>query len=45
MFDACNMLKLTRNMLASLEKIKDSDGKVVDWRFIKNLFDFQDAEH
>lgn len=39
--DVCHMLKLVRNNWEKLGKIKDPDGKIIDWSFIKELNNIQ----
>lgn len=41
--DVCHMLKLMRNLLGGLKKIKSRDG-IVDWTFITRLYDLQEKE-
>lgn len=43
-FDACHMLKLYRNTLASLGEIKDPEGHIVSWQFIVKLHELQEKE-
>lgn len=44
MLDVCHMLKLVRNALASYRKMKDSQGRVVDWSLIERLHELQERE-
>lgn len=39
--DACHMLKLARNCLASKSILYDSNGNKIEWRFIENLEEYQ----
>lgn len=39
--DACHMLKLARNCLASKSVLYDNDGNSIEWRFIENLEKYQ----
>lgn len=39
--DACHMLKLARNILASKKSIFDSDKNAIEWRFIEELEKYQ----
>lgn len=43
-FDACHMLKLFRNCLGQLKVLKDSEGNLIEWRFIENLVNLQEQE-
>lgn len=39
--DACHMLKLARNVLASKKIIYNKNKKAIEWRFIENLAQYQ----
>lgn len=39
--DACHMLKLARNCLASKKILYDGDGGLIEWRFIEALEQYQ----
>ncbi|KAL7287020.1 hypothetical protein TKK_0018813 [Trichogramma kaykai] len=41
--DACHMIKLIRNCLASTDII-DANNKIISWRYIRALVDLQDRE-
>lgn len=43
-FDACHMLKLFRNCLGQLKVLKDSEGNLIEWRFIRSLVNLQEQE-
>lgn len=42
-FDACHMLKLVRNLLCEYGILKIGD-EYIEWRYIKELFNLQEAE-
>ena len=42
--DACHMIKLARNALGDLGCFKTTDGKIIEWQFIKNLVELQIEE-
>jgi hypothetical protein len=42
--DACHMLKLVRNALATYKKIKDDRGDIVDWGFFEQLHELQQLQ-
>jgi hypothetical protein len=42
--DACHMLKLIRNCLASQGKLTDGDGNEILWIFFENLVNLQNIE-
>ena len=42
--DACHMIKLARNALGDLGCFKTTDGKLIEWKFIKNLVELQIEE-
>ena len=44
LLDTCHMLKLVRNCFASLGRFRDSEGGVIDWKFIKALENIQSTE-
>lgn len=39
--DACHMLKLARNRLAIKKKLYDSDGNLIEWRYLEELEKYQ----
>ena len=39
--DACHMIKMARNALEDLGCFKTTDGKLMEWQFIKNLVELQ----
>ena len=43
-FDACHMIKLIRNALASLGCIKDCNGDLIKWSFLTSLHKLQEHE-
>lgn len=43
--DACHMIKLIRNCLASEQKISDDTGASIEWRFFQNLENCRINEH
>lgn len=36
------MLKLGRNALGTLRRLKDADGGIIDYRYIEDLVNFQE---
>ena len=42
--DACHIIKLARNALGDLGCFKTTDGKLIEWQFIKNLIGLQIEE-
>ncbi|KAB0795977.1 hypothetical protein PPYR_10038 [Photinus pyralis] len=42
--DACHMLKLIRNNWSNLDTIKNPDGDLVRWVYVKELYKLQEAE-
>ena len=42
--DACHMIKFARNALGDVGYFKTADGKLIEWRFIKNLIGLQTEE-
>ena len=43
-FDACHMLKLVTNTLGDLKVFKDSDGNLIEWKFVEDLAELQEKE-
>ena len=43
-FDACHMLKLVRNTLGDLKVFKDSNGNLIEWKFVEALAELQEKE-
>ena len=44
LLDVVHMLKLVRNSLSNYEKLIDSNGDLIEWRFIENLHKIQQEE-
>lgn len=44
MFDACHIIKLTRNVLASVDYIEDGNGQQIRWSYVENLHKLQSKE-
>lgn len=44
MLDACHMLKLVRNALASYGQLKDANGRVITWKHLVKLHELQQQE-
>ena len=42
--DACHMIKLVRNTMSDWKTLKDSEGNVINWRFLEELHKLQDTE-
>lgn len=42
--DACHMLKLLRNTLATLKVLKDGEGREIKWAYLTALHDLQERE-
>jgi hypothetical protein len=42
--DACHMLKLARNALASQRQLKDGNDQLIDWIYIERLHALQETE-
>lgn len=42
--DACHMIKLVRNALSSLKWLRDSTGSLVEWNYIRQLYELQEKE-
>jgi len=43
-FDACHMLNLVRNCLASYGILKNGDGENINWNYIEQLHKVQESE-